>query len=259
MPVAADRGRVSFRHAEPVMGTVVSFDLRPQGLPHEGTRAALAAAGELLHRADAVFSLYKPDSPLSALRQGRITVADCPPEVEVVLALCEEARRRSGGWFDPWLMPGGVDPTGLVKGWAAREAAALLQRAGVGAGMVNAAGDIASFGSPAAGRDWRVGVRSPDAGDRLLCVLETSDAVATSGSYERGDHVLDVRTGAPATAAVSATVTGPDLALADAFATGLLAAGADGFDAVLAAGYEALIVTGEGRELHTPGLPLARH
>lgn len=48
---------VIFRHAEPVMGTVVSFDVRPRGLPAADTRAALARACEVLHRADDVFSL----------------------------------------------------------------------------------------------------------------------------------------------------------------------------------------------------------
>ncbi len=57
---------------------------------------------------------------------------------------------------------------------------------------------------------------------------------------------VEARTGGPASAAVSATVCGPDLAFADAFATGLLAAGQDGFEPIVRAGYEALIVTEAG-------------
>ncbi len=257
MSAGATTGQVIIRRAEPVMGTVVSFDVRPRGLPYELTREALAEACAVLHRADEVFSLYKPDSPLSRLRRGDVTVAGCPPEMAEVLALCEQARDQSGGWFDPWAMADGVDPTGLVKGWAAAWAAVALREAGVGAAMVNAAGDISVFGAPEPARPWRVGVRSPDAPSRLVCVVETDGAVATSGSYERGPHVHDVRTGAPASTALSATVCGPDLTFADAFATGLLAAGEAGFAAVRAAGYEALIVGPDGSRAHTAAFPFA--
>lgn len=249
-------GEVILRHAEPVMGTVVSLDLRPQGLPMVRTRAAVAAACEVLHRADDVFSLFRPDTPLARLRRGEIELAECPPEVADVIALCERAKAASGGWFDPWSLPGGFDPTGLVKGWAAREAARVLEQAGIGAGMVNAAGDIASFGTPS-GRDaWVVGIRSPESPDQLARVIELHDAVATSGSYERGAHIWDVGAGRPATAAVaSATVCGPDLAIADALATGLVAAGSAGLDAVTAAGYEALLLLDDESSIGTAGFP----
>ena len=55
-----------------------------------------------------------------------------PSAVAEVLDLCENARRVSGGWFDPWAMPAGVDPTGLFKGWAVEQALAVLHEAGTG-------------------------------------------------------------------------------------------------------------------------------
>src|SRR5947209_10597834 len=160
---------VIFRHAEPVMGTVVSFDVRPQGLPYGATRTAIARACATLHRADRLFSLYRPDTPFSRYRRGELRLEDCPPEISEVLALCADARDASEGWFDPWAIAGGVDPTGLVKGWAAREAAEILRRAGVGAALVNAAGDIAVVGRPSSGDPWRVGIRSPTEPGALLC------------------------------------------------------------------------------------------
>ena len=249
---------VIFRHAEPVMGTVVSFDVRPRGLPYADTRRAIARACEVLHRADELFSLYRAGSALSRLRRGELQLDDCPPEIPQVLALCEQARAASGGWFDPWAMEGGVDPTGLVKGWAAREAADRLRQAGAGAGLVNAAGDIAVFGRPSEDQGWTVGVRSPIAPDKLLCAVETTGAIATSGGYERGGHVRDPRSGAPAAGAISATVCGPDLALADAFATGLLAAGNAGLAPVRRAGYEGFIVAPDGTWSQTEGFSCAR-
>ena len=193
-----------------------------------------------------MFSLYKPDSPLSRLRRGEIGLDECPPEVSEVVGLCEQAKLASGGWFDPWGLPGGFDPTGLVKGWAAREAARMLESAGIGGGMVNAAGDIATFGTPAQRDAWRVGIRAPESPDLLTCVIELRGSVATSGNYERGDHLWDVAAGRPAAGVGSATVCGPDLAMADALATGLVAAGSAGLDAVIGAGYQALLVLEAG-------------
>lgn len=256
--LASVGAEVVLRHAEPVMGTVVSFDIRPRGLSPDAAHGAIAAACAVLHRADAVFSLYRADSPMSRIRRGGLAIDAAPPEVAEVLELCRRARDLTDGCFDPWGMPGGVDPTGLVKGWAAREAAAALRSAGVAAGLVNAAGDIAVFGRPAARSCWRVGIRAPGPSKNLLCAVEVSGGVATSGSYERGEHLLDLRTGAPAGAALSATVCGPDLALADAHATALVSSGVAGLEAVHSAGYEAMLVTPERTLAYTRGFPFAR-
>jgi thiamine biosynthesis lipoprotein len=246
------------RHVERVMGTAVSFDVRPGAAGDALATRALRRACRTLQRADAVFSTWRDDTPISRLRRGELEAQDAPPEVAAVLVRCAEARRLSGGWFDPWEMPGGVDPTGLVKGWAAQRAADRLREAGVEAAMVNAAGDVATFGEPEPGRPWRVGVRDPLAPRRIACVVDARGAVATSAAYERGGHVLDPHTREPAHAALSATVTGPDLGLADALATGLLAAGADGIEGLEAlGGYEALVVDPSGRRHLTRAFPLA--
>lgn len=240
------------KHAERVMGTVVSLDVRG------GTPDALAHACEMLQNADAVFSTWQPDSPISRLRRGELTVGEAPDEIADVLGLCAEAKRVSGGWFDPWRMPGGVDPTGLVKGWAAQRAADALREAGAEAAMVNAAGDIVTFGEPEPGRPWHVGIRDPRAPDRIAWVVSSRNGgIATSAAYERGDHVLDPHTGAPARAAISATVTGPDLALADALATGLFAAGVAGLELIdVLPGYSALVVEPGGEARIGDGFPL---
>lgn len=256
MSVCTVGGAATFRRAEHVMGTVVSLDVRPQGLAAEHTRGALQEACAVLHEADACFSLYRDDSPLSRLRRGELRLELAPAEVGEVLDECLRVRELSGGWFDPWAMDGGVDPTGLVKGWAAARALEVLERAGAGAAMINAAGDIAVFGRPAAERGWHVGVRTPESAHVLSCVVEAHGAVATSGQYERGAHVRDPHTGLPARAAQSATVCGPDLAVADGLATGLLAAGRRGLGQITAAGYEAMIIDPVGRLAHTSGFPI---
>jgi thiamine biosynthesis lipoprotein len=256
MGVVASTGAFIIRRAEPVMGTVVSFDVRPQGIPAVRARAALREACHVLHRADATFSLYRPDSAMSQVRRGRLSLDDAPAEIAEVLGLCAQVRDMSDGWFDPWAMPGGIDPTGLVKGWAAGRAVSVLCAAGVGAAMINAAGDIGVFGEPGSQRPWRIGVRSSDAPDELCCVVEPTGAVATSGQYERGPHVVNPKTGKPADTVRSATVCGSDLAVADALATGLLAAGAAGLAMVAAAGYEAMIIGADKVLRHTDGFPI---
>ena len=102
------------------------------------------------------------------------------------MAECRAARQASGGWFDPWAMPGGFDPTGLAKGWAVDRALDVLRRSGLAGAMVNGGGDLAAFGAPATGQRWRVGIRHPWCDRSLAGIIEVGAAVATSGSYERG-------------------------------------------------------------------------
>jgi thiamine biosynthesis lipoprotein len=224
------------RVPEVVMGTVVSFSIYAPDVPSEKIWIAVAQARALLHEADAVFSLWKPNSPVNQLRRGDIGLDQCPPAVGEVLLLCALAREQSAGWFDPWALPGGVDPTGVVKGWAAARALEVLRRSGVPAALVSAGGDVASLGHPEddSTRAWRIGITDPWNRAALAGVVELrgSGAVCTSGTYERGDHLVDPSTGQPATRTISASVTGPDLALADALATALAVGGDEALPAI---------------------------
>ncbi|HLN05160.1 MAG TPA: FAD:protein FMN transferase [Acidimicrobiales bacterium] len=250
-------GRV-IRRVHPVMGTMVSFDVRVSDAERSTALVALARACARLDRADAVFSTWRPNSPMSLLRRNMISLAEAPAVIAVVLELCAVARDLSGGWFDPWAMPGGVDPTGLVKGWAADQALRELRAAGVRAAMVSAGGDLATFGGPEPGLAWRIGVRDPWAIDRIACVVESPGAVATSGCYERGLHVVDPQTGLADARCVSATVVGPELWLADALATGLLVAGEVGLAHIEALeGYEAYVISERGEAATTGSFPVA--
>ena len=246
------------------MGTIVTIDVYTVA----GAGAAGAAelgrqldrARALLHRADEVFSTWRPDSPISRLRSGEITGAQAPAEVAEVLERCAAARELSGGWFDPWAMPGGIDPTGLVKGWAAQSALAAFSAECVVGAMVNAAGDIASSGGMGNGTPFRIGIADPLRPRRLAEIVELTGAIATSGSYERGNHLIDPHSGRRAARTASASVTGPDLGLADALATALAVAGAPGLAFIEPLeGYEGLIIGFDGSRRWTGGFPFARH
>jgi FAD:protein FMN transferase len=237
------------------MGTVVSFAVLAGELPAAEVRAAVESACAGLHHADAVFSTWDAGSPVSRLRRGEATLGAMPPEVAEVLDLCELAKTASRGWFDPWAMPGGLDPTGLVKGWAVERAAEVLRRAGAPAALVNGGGDLTAFGSPEPGQPWRAGIRHPWRADALACIIAVRAAVATSASYERGGHLIDPFTGQPATGVASATVTGPSLAMADALATALAVGGDDALPVIGAVeGYEGYLIRADGSEADTGGI-----
>ncbi len=246
------------------MGTVVTIDVYPEPAATGAQRAQIPRqiqrACDILHHADEIFSTWRQDSPVSRLRRGEIAAEDAPAEVADVIAACTAARELSGGWFDPWAMPGGFDPTGYVKGWAAQRALTAVARAhGVSGAMVNAAGDIASAGQLPTGQRFRIGIADPAAPRRLAAIVELTGAVATSGSYERGPHLIDPGSGVPAVRVASASVTGPDLGLADALATALAVAGPDGLGFVEAvAGYAGFVIGFDGAQRSSPGFPFAR-
>ena len=241
------------------MGTVVTIDVYTSDGQADGEISAqLGAARAVLQQADAVFSTWKPLSPVSRLRRGEITCSQAPDEVRDVLEQCAAARELSGGWFDPWAMPGGVDPTGYVKGWAAQRALGAFGGGSISGVLVNAAGDIASFGGLDGGEPFKIGIADPASPRRLAAVVYLTGAIATSGTYERGDHLIDPHSGRPAARVASASVTGPDLGLADALATAVAVAGPSGLALIEAIdGYEAMVITGDGTLQWTERFPFA--
>jgi thiamine biosynthesis lipoprotein len=175
-----------------------------------------------------------------------------------VLTRCLALERATGGFFS--VRAGGrLDPSGFVKGWAVAGAAERLAAAGATSFCIDAGGDVVVRGRPEPGRRWRIGIRHPLELERMAAVVEVEDlAVATSGEYERGPHILDPHTGQPPSGLLSVTIVGEDLATADAYATAAFAMGAAGpaWTATLT-GYDALCVTADRSVLTTPGF--ARH
>ena len=91
---------------------------------------------------------------------------------------------------------------------------------------INAGGDIRLRGEPEPGRPWRAGIAHPLVRGGLTVIVTGRDlAVATSGTAERGGHVIDPFDGRPASALASVTVVGPELTLTDSFATAAVAMG----------------------------------
>ena len=247
------------RHAEHVMGTVVSIDLADD-LPPATLSTFIDDTCAWLHEVDRRFSTYRDDSEVCRFRRGEVRLEDCSADLRHVLDACADLWRETDGFFHAYAT-GVLDPSGYVKGWSVEVASARLAAAGSRRHCVNAGGDIRMRGGNAGGRPWRVGIRHPWDGGTVSWVLAVRDgAVATSGTYERGAHVVNPRTGEPAAGLRSVTVVGADLALADAYATAALAMGEAGIRwlaARVADGFESAVVTDDGRAFTSPGLPAA--
>lgn len=217
-----------------------------------GTEEVITAAYDELRCVDRLFSTYRDDSQVMRLRRGELAAADADPRVQQVLALCEEARERTDGWFDVDL-PGGLDPSGLVKGWAVERALAVLGRLPRVDVCLNVGGDVAVRTS---GEPFGVGIEDPHDRTRVVAAVPlAAGGLATSGTSARGAHILDPRSGRPVVSVASVSVTGPSLMWADVWATAAFARGG-GLEWVAGLpAYEAMVVGLDGSISTTDGWP----
>lgn len=238
---------------EHIMGFPVSFDLRDED---PALSAAVDRAVKWLIDVDHRFSPFKDDSEVSRFDRGELTAAQLSPDLMDVLDVCDDYEERTGGAFRARLPGRRLDPCGVVKGWAVQRAADLLEVAGARNFCLNAGGDVVVRGEPEPGELWRVGIRHPDLADQLCAVLELTDgAVATSAAYERGAHIVDGRTGLPATDLLSVTVLADDLTVADTTATAAFAMGSAGVQwAAAEPGCEVFAVDAKRRVFRSTGL-----
>jgi len=243
------------RRVEHVMGMPIIVDVRDAEFDEE----ALDEAFAWFRGVDERFSTYRDDTEIMRLARGELALSDADPDVREVLARCEELRVETDGYFDVHAAgPHALDPSGLVKGWSVDRAARILDVWGLRNYAINAGGDMRLRGRAVPEWSWPVGIQHPLLHDAVARVIETTDlALATSGAYERGAHVLDPHTRRAPEGVLSVTITGPDLGTADAYAT---AAFAMGTPRVLhwtarLEGYEALTILADGRVLSTPGFP----
>tara|TARA_R110000868_G_scaffold40008_4_gene138766 strand:- start:14861 stop:15850 length:990 start_codon:yes stop_codon:yes gene_type:complete len=131
---------------------------------------------------------------------------------------------------------------GIGQGFIADKIKAMLVAKGVVAGIVNISGDINTWGKQLDGEKWKVGIKNPMNKDKIFATFPLEDSsVETSGSYEkyvtfngkRYSHIIDTRTGYPASGVISVSVFAKSTELADALATGIFVLGVDvGLDLV---------------------------
>ena len=233
-PVHAHHEPKLFEHIELAMGTGFSFRGRSP-LSDSDTSIVLNQACAILHEADRIFSLYKPESPLSRLARGETSVAECPPVVDEIWDACEAWEKTTDGWFSAFTPEHTFDPSGLVKTWAANRAAEFVLERGITDFTLNAGGDVMISDGVSEAIDWRMGISKPvsiaaeDAGVLTVVDLHRTPfrAMATSGSAERGAHIWNPKAGGrePAKEFVQVSVIARDLVTADVWATAAFAEG----------------------------------
>jgi len=207
------------RHVQDVMGTVVSYAVPDS---HPDAAEAIAQACEWLDFVDATFSTYKPDSDVSRIRDGILSVEEAHPLVAEVLQIGHAAEAAGDGAFT--LQPYGTfDPSGVVKGWALERASDILLKTGCPDHLINGGGDVQARGEREAGQPWRVAIADPRDRTRSAAVVGGIDplAVATSGISERGEHIdRDALSDLMSLTVVGTSLTSVDIAATTAFGLG---------------------------------------
>jgi FAD:protein FMN transferase len=235
------------------MGTVATVEL------YDAPGAARLADEVFawLREVDRRFSTYLDDSEVNRLHRGDLSIARCSADLRMVLARCAEAWHDTDGYFDVYAT-GRLDPSGYVKGWSVQVASERLTAAGAVNHLVDAGGDIQTRGRPAPEGRWEIGIRHPWNPAAVCAVVAGTDlAVATSGTYERGCHVVDPRTSRPMGELRSVTVVGRDLGMTDVYATAAVAMGRPALRWLAGlAGYESMVVTEDGTGYRSAGLPV---
>jgi FAD:protein FMN transferase len=239
------------RETRILMGMPITVDV--------GTAAEEALVDEVFayfEDVDRRFSTYRTDSEIAAINRGDVPVSDYSPGMRDVLALAEQTKRETNGFFDIRKPDGSIDPSGVVKGWAIRNAADIVRRAGVRDFFIEAGGDVQSSGKSPSGMGWSVGIRNPFEADEIIKVVyPRGRGVATSGTYVRGQHIYNPHDTDHAVAdIVSLTVIGADVLEADRFATAAFAMGKGGIYFVeQTLGLEGYVVDVNGRATPTSG------
>jgi len=234
-------------------------------LRRASAKDALEAAFAYLVSVDTRFSTYKEDSEISRInRHSHIlenvrmseTKGQISEEMREVFDIAERAKKETNGYFDIRRPKGIIDPSGVVKGWAIRNTAAIIRAAGHSDFMVNAGGDIASSGKNAKGEEWSFGIRNPFNSHEIVKVVYPHEkGIATSGSYIRGDHIYNPHQPEEKLRdIVSTTVIGPDVLEADLMATAAFAMGKGGIAFIEnLSGFEGYAIDAKGIATMTSG------
>lgn len=181
---------------------------------------------------DEKFSPYKKDSEVTKINNKKLKLQDVKGEMKLILKLSRQTKKQTDGYFNVF-HKNHFDPSGLVKGWAIKNAARIIQKAGFKNFYVSAGGDIQTGGLNKDGKKWAVGIRNPfKLTENIKIVYLTEKGVATSGTYERGNHIYNPKeeNSNHINEIISLTVIGPNIYEADRFATAAFAMGKKGIN-----------------------------
>jgi len=254
------------------MGTLVTIHaVRP------GAEEAVENAFAWFHEIEARCTRFREESELRQLTRNVGVAVEASAILFEALRFALSVAEETGGAFDPTVGADQeasyrdieLDPErrsitlhrsltldlaavakGLAVDAAARELAPFADFA------IDAGGDLYLAGLNPRGEPWTVGIRHPSGGEELIETLRVSNqAVCTSGLYERGEHIIDARSGAPAHRSASATVMAQSAMLADALATAAFVLGPlEGIELLQRMGVDGLILAPDLQRYATRGL-----
>lgn len=208
--------------------TIMGMPVIVEVVDRSATDQDLGDVFNLLFAIDNRFSPYKQTSELTKLNDGSLPEEEISETMRHIFELAEITRNETNGYFAIGSI-GSCDPSGIVKGWAIQQAADALQHKGFNNYYVEIAGDIQVAGVNEIGHNWQIGIRNPFNKSEVVKVLSLSNCgIATSGSYERGPHIYNPKTGQVADEIASITVIAPTIYDADRFATAAFAMGETG-------------------------------
>jgi thiamine biosynthesis lipoprotein len=206
------------RHVQQIMGMPISIDI-----PAANNEKIFNKAFNRFKEIDERFSTYKNDSEVTRYRDGKIKENKLSDELKEIIKQCRKVEKMTDGFFSAWAS-GTFDPSGYVKGWAIDEAGKVIEKDAYKTYCIGAGGDILARSN--SDKVWNIGVQDPIDCTKILNMLSISNgAVATSGNYERGAHIINPKTKKPANELLSVTVTGPDIITADVLSTACFAMG----------------------------------
>ena len=237
------------RKVAQIMGMPVSLDI-----PGEDRPSIFEAMFKELRLVDEQFSPYRVGSELNHFRRGELKKNQLSIGMQTVMKACLEAEKMTDGYFSARYGQE-FDPTGYVKGWAVAEVEHSLLKNDIKTFCLSVGGDVDARSY--SDRTWRIGIQDPrDKKSIIGKIVGKNFAVATSGNYERGHHIINPKTGKPARELLSLTVVGPSIIKADVLATAAYAMGKKGLKFIdeKQPGYEVLAVANEGTVFLSGGM-----
>lgn len=203
---------------------------------------------------DQKFSTYKDNSEIEKINRGELRENQYSGEMKKILDLSEETKRLTNGFFDIKIN-NKLDPSGIVKGYAIKKASDMLAKMGYKNFYVEIGGDIEVRGVNEKGKKWNVGIENPfNRKEIIKKIMLTGRGIATSGTYIRGNHIINPISKAKADSIASITVIGPNVYEADRFATAAFAMGERGINFIESLnGFEGYLVTKDKKGISTSG------
>jgi thiamine biosynthesis lipoprotein len=240
------------RQVRMIMGMPVIIDI-----PAAHSPAIFIEVFDYLHTIDEKFSTYRQDSEVSMFNRNELTQDELSAEVKYVYDQCTITTKKTKGYFNAHYADS-FDPSGYVKAWAMAHVATMITQCGYSTYLVNIAGDMIAAGDE---KVWTIAIQDPWHNDNSLGVVALyNQTIATSGTYQRGDHIINPFTKNADTDLISVSIYGRNIITADVYATTCIAMGSEQALAFMSrhSSYAAYLIKKDGTHIVLNDFQLAK-